>query len=66
MFYNTKIKLLFVMICILQHIFNQYSNFIDLGQQSRSFLLHFGEYFVRFCRITYKSVCLPQEILFDL
>ena len=60
MFYNTKIKLLFVIICLVQHIF------IDLGQQSRSFLLHFGEYFVRFCRITYKSVCLPQEILFDL
>ena len=33
MFYNTKIKLLFVIICILQHIFNQYSNFIDLGQK---------------------------------
>ena len=66
MFYNTKIKLLFVIICILQHIFNQYSNFIDLGQQRRSFLLHFGESFVRFCRITYKSVCLHQEILFDL
>jgi hypothetical protein len=66
MFYNTKIKLLFVIICILQHIFNQYPNFIDLCQKSRSFLLHFGEYFVRFCRITYKSVCLPQKILFDL
>ena len=66
MFYNTKIKLLFVIICILQHIFNQYSNFIDLGQQSRSFLLHFGEYFVCFCRITYKSVCLSQEVLLDL
>ena len=66
MFYNTKIKLLFVIICIFQHIFNQYSNFIDLGQQSRSFLLHFGEYFVCFCRITYKSVCLSQEVLFDL
>ena len=66
MFCNTKIKLLFVIICILQHIFNQYSNFIDLGQQSRSFLLHFGEYFVCFCRITYKSVCLSQEVLLDL
>ena len=54
------------MIYVLQHIFNRYLNFIDLGQQSRSFLLHFGEYFVCFCRITYKSVCLSQEILFDL
>ena len=54
------------MIYVLKHIFNQYPNFIDLGQQSRSFLLHFGEYFVCFCRITYKSVCLSQEILFDL
>lgn len=66
MFYNTKIKPLFVMIYVLKHIFNQYPNFIDLSQQSRSFLLHFGEYFVCFCRITYKSVCLSQEILFDL
>ena len=66
MFYNTKIRSLFVIIHVLQHIFNRYLNFIDLGQQSRSFLLHFGESFVRFCRITYKSVCLPQEILFNL
>ena len=66
MFYNTKIRSLFVIIHVLQHIFNRYLNFIDLGQQSRSFLLHFGEYFVRFCRITYKSVCLSQEVLFDL
>ena len=57
MFYNTKIKLLFVIICILQHIFNQYSNFIDLGQQSRSFLLHFGEYFVR--SVSYTHLTLP-------
>lgn len=67
MFYNTKIRSLFVMIYVLQHIFNRYLNFIDFrSKKSRSFLLHFGEYFVCFCRITYKSVCLSQEVLFDL
>ena len=49
MFYNTKIRSLFVMIYVLQHIFNRYLNFIDC-----------------FCRITYKSVCLSQEVLLDL
>ena len=33
MFYNTKIKPLFVMIYVLQHIFNRYLNFIGLGQK---------------------------------
>ena len=33
MFYNTKIRSLFVMIYVLQHIFNRYLNFIDLGQK---------------------------------
>ena len=33
MFYNSKIKLLFVIIYVLQHIFNRYLNFIDLGQK---------------------------------
>ena len=33
MFYNTKIRSLFVIIYVLQYIFNRYLNFIDLGQK---------------------------------
>lgn len=33
MFYNTKIRSLFVIIYVLQQIFNRYLNFIDLGQK---------------------------------
>ena len=36
MFYNTKIRSLFVMIYVLQHIFNRYLNFIDLGIQAHT------------------------------
>ena len=41
MFYNTKIRSLFVMIYVLQHIFNRYLNFIDLGQKKQAFLIAF-------------------------
>lgn len=37
MFYNTKIRPLFVMIYVLQHIFDRNIYFIDVSQKNRAF-----------------------------
>ena len=37
MFYNTKIRPLFVMTYVLQHIFDQNIYFIDVSQKNRVF-----------------------------
>lgn len=50
MFYNTKIRSLFVMIYVLQHIFNRYLNFIDLGQKNRHKAQRKAKFYINKCR----------------
>ena len=40
MFYNTKIRRLFVSVYVLKHLFEENPYFIDLSQKKQGFLLH--------------------------
>ena len=66
MFYNTKIRTLFVMTYVLQHIFDQNLCFIDLSQKNIASHCILVTPFPCFCYITYIIVCLSQKISFDL